>query len=290
MKVLGPVLNLPSKNAFEAFDNKQDYIRTLRDVRAGMPVTVASPRTEATCADNDAGDRLTISGQAAESYELQFAEIPGIAAVSIDPEFFGLSPEDRFLIVILEKTLGIRIEPADEVTKTAKASGDPGFIDAGDIEDEMEEAGRHAEALKKAASFTAIGIIETADGKQMAIDLEFNLTERFMSETHMRVKKNEFGMVDPFHLNFEGNAKELHSFSFTFDLDAENDEDELTKRKPLFAKEKSAFQSNLDKVRIWVRSDTGDKRLFAVGKPGRGAVYAVHAERAPVSLATQASS
>jgi hypothetical protein len=87
--------------------------------------------------------------------------------------------------------------------------------------------------------FSAKGIVKTADGKEISIDVSL-LMEREMYE------KETFSLrmgdpIDPLIVNFDGNAAELTDTKFEFDLDADGTKDLIS-----FASEGSGFLS-LDK-------------------------------------------
>ncbi len=112
MKILGTTVNPTSRHALETTQTKQESLRIWRDAR---PET-ASPVTAASIGPLQV-DRLTISRAAMEAYQGAPVQVTDdTSPIAVDAEFFGLTPEDRILILILERALGIRIrtEEPDE--------------------------------------------------------------------------------------------------------------------------------------------------------------------------------
>lgn len=167
----------------------------------------------------------------------------------------------------------------------------------------------------------AQGVVRTADGQEISIELELNMTREFYSETRVSLRAGD-ALKDPLVLNFRGNAAELTKTKFSFDIDADGHLDQISFLKP--GSGFLALDKNLDgkvndgselfgalsgngfgdlagydddqngwideadsifsKLRIWEKSEEGEDRLVALGNRHVGAIYLGHIDT-PFKLA-----
>ena len=78
-------------------------------------------------------------------------------------------------------------------------------------------------------SFSAAGVIRTADGQEIRFDLSLSLqrTFSFDSETSLKLGDAARQKKDPLILNFAGPAAQLTSQRFTFDLNADGKSEQI---------------------------------------------------------------
>lgn len=77
-------------------------------------------------------------------------------------------------------------------------------------------------AESEQTAFSAQGIVRTADGREIAFNLNLTMSRAFMEETHLSVLAGPpRKAVDPLVINFDGGTAELTDWSFDFDLDAD---------------------------------------------------------------------
>lgn len=74
--------------------------------------------------------------------------------------------------------------------------------------------------------FTAKGIVRTADGKEIEMDLELNMSRAYASNSSLSVLAGD-ALKDPLVINFNGNAAQLQQTTFKFDLDADGKTDDM---------------------------------------------------------------
>jgi len=168
----------------------------------------------------------------------------------------------------------------------------------------------HFEAEK--TTFESTGIIKTKDGKEIAFSLEMNMSRKFFEENRISIRAGDAAAkVDPLVINFDGNAAELTSTKFTFDLDSNGQEESISFVKPnsgflsidlnndgkinngaeLFGPQTGNGYEELakydedknqwidendsiyNKLRIWTKDEQGNDYLFALGQKGIGAIY-----------------
>lgn len=75
--------------------------------------------------------------------------------------------------------------------------------------------------------FTAQGIVRTADGQEIAFSLELTKSRHYREETNVSVRAGDARRKDPLVINFDGNAAQLSSQRFRFDLDADGRAEEV---------------------------------------------------------------
>ncbi len=73
--------------------------------------------------------------------------------------------------------------------------------------------------------FNAAGVIKTADGKEIDIAVNLNMSRSFSSQFNIHADNGV--KVDPLVINFDGNAVELGDDTFSFDINADGVEEEL---------------------------------------------------------------
>lgn len=162
----------------------------------------------------------------------------------------------------------------------------------------------------EATSVSAAGIIRTEDGREIDFSVELNMSREFYSEQQLSIRAGD-ALKDPLVINFDGNAAQLTQKTFSFDIDADGEEDQIS-----FLEKGSGFlaldinQDNrindgselfgamtgdgfqelaghdhddngwidendaiYDRLRIWTRDDNGEEQLLALGQQGVGALY-----------------
>lgn len=163
----------------------------------------------------------------------------------------------------------------------------------------------------ESTKFSAAGVVTTADGKQIEIGLELNLSRSFTSLNEERLQLGDAVFKDPLVLNFEGTAAQLTQDTFSFDIDADGSADQVA-----FVNQGSGFlaldanndgiindgselfgaqsgdgfgdlaaydedgngwidegDSIYESLRIWTRSAAGEDQLLALGDKNIGALY-----------------
>ncbi|MBO1317720.1 hypothetical protein [Acanthopleuribacter pedis] len=98
------------------------------------------------------------------------------------------------------------------------AQGQPGFGLEYDFYQRYSESER--------TDFAASGVIETADGRSINFDVALSMQRSYETETSISIRAGA-QLTDPLVLNFNGNAAELSSGSFEFDLDSDGQAEEM---------------------------------------------------------------
>ncbi|HEY3365350.1 MAG TPA: VCBS repeat-containing protein [Symbiobacteriaceae bacterium] len=263
-------------------------------------------------------DTAEISPEARQAMAaLQIAKATGTDSET-DP-LAGLSPQDRNRVILLERVLGIKIKimrpqdfKSDGKAAPAAAANTSGSAEA------PQKAGwgfvyeahqRYEESEQ--LSFTAQGVINTTDGKQINVSVAFNMSRQFQSESNLTIRGGDALIKDPLVINYAGPAAGLSQQTMTFDLDSDGKPDLMPLLNPgsgylaldqngdgtvnngseLFgpasgngfadlAQHDADHNNWIDendpiyqKLRIWTKDAAGNDQLFALGQLGIGAIY-----------------
>jgi hypothetical protein len=77
-------------------------------------------------------------------------------------------------------------------------------------------------------TFEANGVIRTEDGKEIRFDLSLSMTRSYHEESNVGIRLGDARQkIDPLVINFGGNAAQLTSQRFKFDLDSDGQTDEI---------------------------------------------------------------
>ena len=71
------------------------------------------------------------------------------------------------------------------------------------------------------------GVVRTADGREIAFQLELSMSREFVEHHHLTVRAGDPALTDPLVLNFGGKAAELSDVRFAFDLDGDGKDDAM---------------------------------------------------------------
>ncbi len=165
----------------------------------------------------------------------------------------------------------------------------------------------------EAVSYQAQGVVKTADGKSIDIQMQLNMSRSFYESTSASLG---FGspagrLCDPLVVNYGGTAASLTQRKFNFDLDADGKLDEISFAGPgsgflaldkngdgtindgseLFGPQSGNGFADLrgydsdgngwideadevfSQLRIWSRDENGNDQLFTLKELGLGAIY-----------------
>ncbi len=166
---------------------------------------------------------------------------------------------------------------------------------------------------RETTAFYAEGVVRTADGEEIDIDVSLVMGRQFASEESLEVSIGG-ALQDPLVVNFQGTAAELTERTYHFDLDTDgeteqihfvgpnsgflaldrNDSGIIDDGSELFGvrtgngftelaahdEDGNLFIDEADSVyeslRIWQKDRNGDDRLLALGQSGVGAIYLGH--------------
>ncbi|WP_028318520.1 hypothetical protein [Desulfobulbus elongatus] len=159
-------------------------------------------------------------------------------------------------------------------------------------------------------SFTAQGVVVTADGQQIEIGIELTMSRSFTSTLDESFRIGEAALKDPLVINFDGTAAQLTQETFSFDIDADgvdnqiafvgpgsgflaldaNNDGVINNGNELFGAksgdgfgELAAYDSDgngwidendaiFSRLRIWVKNAAGEDKLLTLAEQGVGAI------------------
>jgi hypothetical protein len=163
---------------------------------------------------------------------------------------------------------------------------------------------------QQSMDFSAVGNIQTADGKSISVNISLSMSREFYTQ-NTSVEQTVQALKDPLVLNFKGGAAELTDEKFSFDLDCDGSMDQMSFVSPdsgllaldrngdgkvndgseLFGTRSGDGFADLanydddangwidendeiyDKLRIWTKDSDGNDQLLALGVKGVGAIY-----------------
>ncbi|MCL2458580.1 MAG: hypothetical protein FWF31_06975 [Desulfobulbus sp.] len=163
----------------------------------------------------------------------------------------------------------------------------------------------------ESTTFNAQGTVITADGQQIEIGIQLNMSRSFTSTMDEVLQIGQAALKDPLVINFGGTAAQLTQKTFSFDIDADgvdnqiafvgpgsgflaldinndgviNDGGELfgAKTGDGFA-ELAAYDTDhngwidendaiFSRLRIWIKTASGEDQLLSLKDQGIGAIY-----------------
>ena len=181
-------------------------------------------------------DTVTLSGQRAALYS------PNTAATNqSDPAADPLDPKIALLQNLIEMITGKKISIAElkkmiapPVRAGSNAQATPESAQPGLVTPEspqstqspkagygVEYDSRETRYEFEKTSFSASGVIKTADGREIGFNLDLAMKREYLSETNVSLRAGDAVKKDPLVINFNGMAAELTDTKFNFDIDAD---------------------------------------------------------------------
>ncbi|MFC1525452.1 hypothetical protein ACFL6X_01425 [Candidatus Latescibacterota bacterium] len=168
---------------------------------------------------------------------------------------------------------------------------------------------------RETTTFQAEGVVRTADGQEIDIDVSLTMGRQFASEESMEVQIGG-ALQDPLVVNFQGTAAELTERTYQFDLDTDGEAEQIHFVGPnsgflaldrdgsgtiedgselfgartgngfaelaAYDEDGNQFIDEADSVyeglRVWQKDGAGNDRLVALGQSGVGAIYLGHTD------------
>lgn len=278
----------------------------------------------------NAFDQFDISRQGLEfSYNVSAAQ-ESEAAGEINYE---ISHEDKFKIKLIEKFLrkltgkdvNLRIPIKIRLARPANVDLPSASQASSSSQQPQAEQGwgleiNAARVTRESASFnfTSTGVVKTDDGQEISFSLNVQASREFMEKTTFNLRAGDAAVKDPLVISLDGNLPEISSQTFSFDLDSDGVEDQIsrltsgsgflvldigadgqiTSGRELFGTasgdgfaDLAAYDSDsnnwideadpvFSQLRIWEQNDNGSSTLLALGEAGIGAIYLGHMDGA----------
>ncbi len=225
----------------------------------------------------------------------------------------------RILQAMIERITGKKIEisstgtlkSSDEMPEAIALEGEASPV----VSEEPSQGGLAYDYYEshyeyESASFSSNGTILTEDGREIEFAVNLNMSREFFSEESISIRAGD-ALKDPLVINFSGKAAELTQETFSFDIDNDGHENQISFLQPgsgflaldkngdntinngseLFGPQSgNGFQdlavydsdgnnwidandAIFDKLRIWTKDTEGNDVLLALGEKEIGAIY-----------------
>ncbi|MFN8524785.1 MAG: hypothetical protein U0821_16945 [Chloroflexota bacterium] len=147
----------------------------------------------------------------------------------------------QVLIALIERTTGHRIRrvkleaatadaPKLEGVDSAAAANTPAPPPRQGWGVEYDSVTRVAE--HEQTTFAAEGVVKTADGKEIKLNLDLQMTRDYVSEERVSIRAGDAVRKDPLVINYGGSAAELLAGKTEFDVDADGKADQIATLQP----------------------------------------------------------
>jgi len=314
MKIQNSVIQMASQHQAVQKHSKSESLRTW--VGSRRPDFEGNGGRGAT----SVRDLVALSEQARAAAQSSGKEKTAEAA-AIDPDK-ALENDPRALLIrlMLEAFTGkkIRVTSAEEIKSDAASQpaaqanpaptqqpGNAGFS----LEYDYHESYYEAEST----NFSAQGVIQTADGKEISFDLQLAMERVYSREENVSIRLGEAARPrkDPLVINFGGTAAQLTDTKFSFDIDSDgntekvsfvapnsgfialdkNGDGKINNGSELFGaksgdgfRELAAYDEDqngwidendpvFEKLKVWIKDAQGNDTLVALKLKGVGALY-----------------
>ncbi len=176
---------------------------------------------------------------------------------------------------------------------------------------------------QETSSFKAMGVVRTADGREINFSVALTMSRRFVEESNLELRAGSAAMIDPLVINFDGLGVGLTQTRFAFDLDSDGTAEQIATLRPgngylaldrngdgiinngselfgpstgrgfaelaAFDEDGNNFIDEADSIyhqlRIWMMNEDGSSQLVALGDKNIGAIYLGHVS-SPFQLKT----
>lgn len=179
-------------------------------------------------------DNVSLSAAGKAACQTNACEKPEDEELDADPRL-------RFIRTMLELLTGQRIRifdaselqpnaetPAIQAPPTAETPARPRSAGYG-IEYDHHESYSEAEQT----NFSASGTVTTADGREIKFALQLSMSRQYHEESDISLRLGDAARkIDPLVLNFAGNAAQLTDQRFAFDLNADDNTEQINLLAP----------------------------------------------------------
>ncbi|CAK0739855.1 conserved hypothetical protein [Gammaproteobacteria bacterium] len=205
---------------------------------------------------NTGADRLSLS-ERAQSTAAQTA-LPKVdqepstkkaEGVSDNEKELALDPRSKLIMMMVEAFTGKKIKiasldnigtnapqcpsvPPSATTETVNTSSASSEAPPDGYGVEYDSHESYAETEQ--SNFSAQGVIRTSDGKQIDFTLDLSMERSYSTQTDVNIRLGDAARQkkDPLVINLDGNAAQLTSTKFSFDIDADGQADKVSFTAP----------------------------------------------------------
>ncbi|MGD9504572.1 MAG: hypothetical protein AB7W37_06655 [Syntrophobacteraceae bacterium] len=80
----------------------------------------------------------------------------------------------------------------------------------------------------ESTSFSAKGVIQTADGRRIGFSIDLQMSREYLEETSTSIRAGDAVAVDPLVINFNGSSADLTDEKYSFDLNSDGTEEQMS--------------------------------------------------------------
>ncbi|WP_310599299.1 hypothetical protein [Desulfobulbus sp.] len=319
MKIAESAIQLASSRTATEYSERQESLTVWRP---GKEPAQAGSRDNANSTLKQQADQLAREAAKVSLSEAARQQRTAVLAESAEAEDSRLSDDSitdlnlRILKTLLEKLTGRKFETT-EVPVAQQAGQDQTPVQEGGqggqlppgwgLRYERHETYHESEST----TFNAQGTVVTADGQQIEIGIQLNMSRSFTSSMDEVLQIGQPALKDPLVINFNGTAAQLTQKTFSFDIDADgadnqiafvgpgsgflaldaNNDGVINNGSELFGtKSGDGFadlaghdsdhngwidenDSIFSRLRIWMKTESGEDKLLTLKDQGVGAIY-----------------
>lgn len=177
-------------------------------------------------------DQVSISAQGRAAQQSEAVSDPREAAEN--------DPRLQLLISVVEAMTGRKIRilsmkdlqaadaPPPEQSRPPSASVEQAAPPTAGFGIEYERHETHYESEQ--TLFQAEGVVKTADGREIAFNLQLSMSREYLEQSDISVRLGDAARQtkDPLVINFNGGAAQLTATKFSFDLDADGNDESIS--------------------------------------------------------------
>jgi hypothetical protein len=177
-------------------------------------------------------DRVSISKDAQTFLEDIQEKVKDAKQAKEEEEQGAMDLKTYMVQQIVEAVLGqevkvVKSSDIDSETPTFSEAIAEASMEAPQGEPATEYIHHESHYEQESLAFNAQGKVITADGQEIAFDLQLNMSREYYSESTIAMREGG-RPIDPLVINFSGAVANLTSQKFSFDLDADGTNDEIS--------------------------------------------------------------
>ncbi len=326
MKIASSDIQMASINTFSAKTEQTENLEIWKGKRPSPPANANADRAPGVAVgrflDGDVADRVTLSSprQAPRAYgHIKQEAVQQCDDCSQSESSDGLTDQLSVLKMLVERLTGrkINIVNYENLNRGNVDAGANVPVQSTDGQVQTEQGwgisydSHESYSEVQTASFASQGTIKTTDGQEINFSLNLEMSREYYQESNVSFRAGDAVQKDPLVINFNGSAAELTDTKFSFDLDVDGTEDNISFVRPgsgflVFDKnqdgvvndgselfgpgtgngfsELAAYDSDnnnwidendaiYDKLSVWTKNDQGEDELSSLQAKNVGAIY-----------------
>ena len=246
MKIISSDIQMASKNTFASKSEKSENLEIWKGKRPERPSNANAGSISGAAAGRSQDvfeDRVTLSPQRQQpraSGHLKQDAIQQCNECQQSESSDGISDQLSVLKLLVERLTGRKINVVNYQNLNSgnvAAGADVPVQPSGDQVQTEQGWGISYDSHEsysevQTASFASEGTIKTADGREINFSLSIEMSREYYQESNVSFRAGDAVQKDPLVINFDGGAAELTDAKFSFDLDVDGTEDNISFVRP----------------------------------------------------------